>query len=103
MTARSPARYGLCQTPPNDTKVRESCQGDSGGPLFTIGGALRQVGVVSFGSTSCQERQTPGVYVRLTQYDAWMAGKTGRGTDTSITVNFNGDKSGVAIGVRQSN
>ena len=99
----STANMVCAETPPNDPMIRESCQGDSGGPLFTTSGALRQVGVVSFGSSSCQERDKPGVYVRLTQYDAWLAGKTGRGPDSSITVNFSGDKSGVAIGVRQSN
>ncbi|MGY2896720.1 trypsin-like serine protease [Deinococcus sp. UYEF24] len=91
------------ETPANDTVVRESCQGDSGGPLFSTSGPLRQVGVVSFGSASCKEIDKPGVYVRLTQYDAWLATHTGRGADTSVTVNLSGDKSGVAIGVRQSN
>ncbi|WP_407541278.1 serine protease [Deinococcus radiomollis] len=91
------------ETPSGQTVVRESCQGDSGGPLFTTSGPLRQVGVVSFGSTTCKEIDKPGVYVRLTSYDTWLAGKTGRGVDASITVNMNGDKSGVAIGVRQSN
>lgn len=92
------------ETPANDTVVRESCQGDSGGPLFTSSGPLRQIGVVSFGSGSCMVKSLPGVYARLTQFDGWLGTSTGRGTaDTSVTVNLSGDKSGVAVGVRQSN
>ena len=92
------------QTPAMDPILRESCQGDSGGPLFTGSGPLRQVGIVSFGCGSCLVRSLPGVYVRLTQFDGWLSANTGRSiADTSVTVNLSGDKSGLAIGMRQSN
>ncbi|MEY4531878.1 MAG: hypothetical protein RLZZ156_2599 [Deinococcota bacterium] len=93
----------LCaKTPTGDNVVRESCQGDSGGPLFTQN-PLRQVGVVSFGSQTCEEINTPGVYARVTEYDAWLATNTGRtATDAAITLNLTADTTNAGIGVRQS-
>ena len=94
----------LCaKTPAGDTTVRESCQGDSGGPLFTQN-PLRQVGVVSFGSPTCEDITKPGVYARVTEFDAWLITNTGRSaTDAAITINLTANTTNAGIGVRQSN
>jgi trypsin len=95
----------LCaQTPAGDTTVRESCSGDSGGPLFTDTATPRQVGVVSFGTTDCTDISKPGVYARVTAFDAWMGTTTGRtATDIDVTTNVAaGNTPGVGIGVQES-
>ncbi len=95
----------LCaQTPAGDTTVRESCQGDSGGPLFTDAVTPRQVGVVSFGTTTCTEIDKPGVYARVTAFDAWLGATTGRNaSDLGISFDLTGTTSSVGLGVQQSN
>ncbi len=95
----------LCaQTPSGDTTVRESCQGDSGGPLFTDSATPRQVGVVSFGTTSCTEIDKPGVYARVTAFDDWLGATTGRSSsDLGISFDLTANTSSVGIGVQQSN
>ncbi len=95
----------LCaQTPAGDTTVRESCQGDSGGPLFTDSATPRQVGVVSFGTTSCTEIDKPGVYARVTAFDEWLGTTTGRTmSDLGISFDLTANTSSVGIGVQQSN
>ncbi len=92
------------QTPAGDTTVRDSCQGDSGGPLFTENAPLRQIGVVSFGSASCTVITSPGVYARVTAYDAWLGTNTGRtASDVSISFNLSGNSTTGGIAVQQSN
>jgi secreted trypsin-like serine protease len=95
----------LCaQTPAGDTTVRESCSGDSGGPLFTDSATPRQVGVVSFGTTDCTDITKPGVYARVTFFDAWMGTTTGRtATDVDVSTNVAANTSNVGIGVQESN
>jgi secreted trypsin-like serine protease len=95
----------LCaQTPAGDTTVRESCQGDSGGPLFTDTATPRQVGVVSFGTTDCTDITKPGVYARVTFFDAWMGTTTGRtATDVDVSTNVAANTPAVGIGVQESN
>ena len=95
----------LCaRTLTGDTTVRESCSGDSGGPLFTQNAPLRQVGVVSFGSVSCTEINTPGVYARVSSFDAWLGTTTGRpATDTQLTVNATANTPAVGIAAQESN
>jgi secreted trypsin-like serine protease len=96
----------LCaQTPAGDTTVRESCSGDSGGPLFTDSATPRQVGVVSFGTTDCTDITKPGVYARVTFFDAWMGTTTGRtATDVDVSTNVAaGTTPSVGIGVQESN
>lgn len=56
---------------------QDTCQGDSGGPLIVAdknGRAQfdRLVGIVSFGPTPCNTRDTPGVYTRVSAYEAWV-------------------------------
>jgi secreted trypsin-like serine protease len=100
----STAQMICAKTPTGDNTVRESCQGDSGGPLFTQNAPLRQIGVVSFGSTSCTEIDKPGVYAKVSVFAPWLTENTGTNTtDGTMTVNLTGNLSNLGIGVRQSN
>lgn len=66
----------------------DSCQGDSGGPMYVQNlGVLRQIGIVSWG-VGCAKAGKPGVYTRISNYDAWLASNLGRVAppNTSITL-----------------
>lgn len=55
-------------------RVRDACFGDSGGPLFvTVLGRTLQAGITSFGFGSCANRQTYGVWARVSSGNAFIA------------------------------
>ncbi|NXG47986.1 TMPSC protease, partial [Psilopogon haemacephalus] len=52
----------------------DTCQGDSGGPLACNYPSTEQyylLGIASFG-VGCGRRKFPGIYVRVSQYRAWI-------------------------------
>lgn len=66
-----PEDSAICVTPINDGNV---CNGDSGGPLtYTdIYGKQQQIGITSYGSTSCENPVIPSVFTEIAFYNDWI-------------------------------
>ncbi|MCH8552679.1 MAG: serine protease [Natronospirillum sp.] len=72
----------LCATNEGYTKegyTKDSCVGDSGGPMAVQkdSGDWYLSGIVSFGPPECATDNLPGVYTRVSQYNAWIQEITG--------------------------
>lgn len=51
----------------------DSCGGDSGGPIvFNDGSEIKQVGIVSWGSSQCGQQGTYGVYADISYFNDWI-------------------------------
>jgi uncharacterized protein (DUF2141 family) len=82
----------------------DACQGDSGGPLLVpsgIPGLWLQTGIVSFGN-DCALPNFPGVYTRVSEFNAFLEAQIGRGTASQhdISLQAGQTREGASFAVR---
>lgn len=82
----------------------DACQGDSGGPLLVssgIPGLWLQTGIVSFGN-QCALANNPGVYTRVSEFNAFLEAQIGRGTASQhdISLQAGQTREGASFAVR---
>ncbi len=82
----------------------DACQGDSGGPLLVssgIPGLWLQSGIVSFGN-ECALPNNPGVYARVSEFNAFLEAQIGRGTASQhdISLQAGQTRDGASFAVR---
>lgn len=65
----------VCSNPKKNVTMRFSVSTDSGGPLqIAIGNecVFSIIGITSYGSTFCGNKNSPGIYTRVSSYIDWI-------------------------------
>ena len=95
------AEESLCANGFEDRDYTGVCRGDSGGPLTykDDNGNYQQIGVVSYGSTVCENPSFPSVFSELLHYTSWIEAQTSAGQKTEYDeTSDNNDSSSLKSG-----
>ena len=80
----------------------DTCRGDSGGPIvIQSGGGYQQLGLVSFGSATCNPAELPGVFADVAFYHSFIA-QAQRGPVFSLPTGFEGQNRAIDLSVALS-
>lgn len=79
------AQETLCANGFEDREYTGICSGDSGGPLTYVdgNGMYQQIGIVSYGSSTCESPDIPSVFTEILNYASWIEQQTSSGVKTS--------------------